>query len=469
MWTGSHLTGNQSRAPVSAPFIPSPDGTPEGRGLLAQIDKAMRAEPRIRLFQALLMAALLSVSGCALPWTPTDASHPTPSPTPESALARRTVYWSQGNYLWAFRASDRQVRWKVGNWDNILPNGSTMTSGPGAPALVNGMLYTTAIAADHAVPKLYAIDPRTGDIHWHTVVPACLQYTAPPLVQDGIIYLTTSGHYDGSFPCERNGHVVALRASDGALLWRAALEPVVSAAPVITNGILVVVSDNYPAEPAATYLNAFRAIDGARLWQKRIDLRNVSLIGDAGAILISSEAIGVSPFQRKVEAIQATDGRQLWTTAINSGFDPLAGALMANGIIYLNPGGDITALRASNGKVMWSFAEGTRTLSSPLLQEGRLYVGVGSEMLTLDASSGALLRAYAIFETPTDPEYVWYTWSRPAITNGTIYFSAAFGSILCCHPGNGSILHALDLQSGRLLWSHLERPSDATSAPLIGD
>ncbi len=35
MWTGSHLTGNQSRAP----FIPSPDGTPEGRGLLAQIDK----------------------------------------------------------------------------------------------------------------------------------------------------------------------------------------------------------------------------------------------------------------------------------------------------------------------------------------------------------------------------------------------------------------------------------------------
>ena len=39
MWTGSHLTGNQS----SAPFIPSPDGTPEGRGLLAQIDKHIGA------------------------------------------------------------------------------------------------------------------------------------------------------------------------------------------------------------------------------------------------------------------------------------------------------------------------------------------------------------------------------------------------------------------------------------------
>ena len=49
-----------------------------------------------------------------------------------------------------------------------------------------------------------------------------------------------------------------------------------------------------------------------------------------------------------------------------------------------------------------------------------------------DASSGALLRAYAIFEPPIDPEYVWYGWSRPAITNGTIYFSAAYGSILCC-------------------------------------
>src|SRR5262249_36896571 len=87
----------------------------------------------------------------------------------------------------------------------------------------------------------------------------------------------------------------ALRASDGTLLWRAALEPVISAAPVITHGILTVVSDNYPAQPAATYLNAFRASDGARLWRKRIDLRNNSLSGDAGTILVSSEAIGASP------------------------------------------------------------------------------------------------------------------------------------------------------------------------------
>jgi outer membrane protein assembly factor BamB len=142
---------------------------------------------------------------------------------------------------------------------------------------------------------------------------------------------------------------------------------------------------------------------------------------------------------------------------------------MANGMIYLNPGGDITALRASDGKVMWSFLEETRSFSTPLLQEGRLYVGVGTEILTLDASSGALLRAYAVFEPPTDPEYEWYAWSRPAITSGMIFFSAAYGSILCCHPGNGSILHALELQSGRLLWSRLESPADAASAPIVGD
>jgi outer membrane protein assembly factor BamB len=140
---------------------------------------------------------------------------------------------------------------------------------------------------------------------------------------------------------------------------------------------------------------------------------------------------------------------------------------MTNGMIYLNPGGDITALRASDGKVMWTFAEGTRSFSTPLLRDGRLYLGVGTELLTLDASSGALLRAYAIFEPPIDPEYEWYAWSRPAITNGTIYFSAAYGSIGCCHPGNGSILHALDLQSGRLLWSQLERPGDPTSVPIL--
>ena len=87
-----------------------------------------------------------------------------------------------------------------GGWTASLPKARQCTSGPGAPALVNGMLYTTAIAADHAVPELYAIDPRSGDIHWHTVLLDCLQYTAPPLVQDGVIYLTTSGHRSGSFP-----------------------------------------------------------------------------------------------------------------------------------------------------------------------------------------------------------------------------------------------------------------------------
>jgi outer membrane protein assembly factor BamB len=377
------------------------------------------------------------------------------------------VYWSQGNYLWAFRASDGQVRWKMDGWTGLVPNGSAIyTLEPGMPTLINDTLYVTAIEGEHATPELYAIDPHSGAIRWRAVLLDCLQYTAP-LVQDGVIYLTTSGHYSGSLPCERNGHVLALRASDGVMLWRAALEQTLSAAPVITNGILTVVSDNYPAEPAATYLNAFRASDGARLWRKRVGLRNVSLVGDAGTLLVTTDALdGPSP-PRIIEAYQVTDGSQLWTTEVNSLFDPLAGALMANGMIYLNPGGDLMALRASDGKVMWSFAEGTRTVSTPLLQEGRLYVGVGTELLTLDASSGALLRAYAIFEPPIDPEYVWYGWSRPAITNGTIYFSAAYGSILCCPPGNGSILHALDLQSGRLLWSQLERSGTAESAPIL--
>ena len=429
--------------------------------------EVMRAGPLIRLFQALLMAALLLVSGCALPWTTTGASHPTPSPTPESALARRTVYWSQGNYLWALRASDGQVRWRVGGWSGSLPkSGDIYDSGPGMPTLINDTIYATAIDDEHAAPEMYAIDPGSGAIRWHTVLLDCLQYAAP-LVQGGVIYLTTTGHRSGNFPCELNGYVLALRASDGKILWRAALEQNLTDTPVITNGILTVVSDNYPAEPATTYLNAFRASDGARLWRKRVGLRNVSLVGDAGTLLVTTEALdGPSP-PRIIEAYQASDGRQLWTTAINSRFDPLAGALMANGMIYLNPGGDITALRASDGKVMWSFLEGTRSFSTPLLEEGRLYVGVGSELLTLDASSGALLRAYVIFEPPIDPEYVWYGWSRPAITNWTIYFSASYGSIGCCPPGNGSILHALDLQSGRLLWSRLERSGTAESAPIL--
>jgi outer membrane protein assembly factor BamB len=388
----------------------------------------MRAGPIIRLFQALLLVALLLASGCALPWTTTGASHPIPSPTPESALARRTVYWSQGNYLWAFRASDGRVRWKVGGWSGSLPkSGEPYTSGPGLPTLIDGTIYATAIDDGYATPELYAIDSRSGAIRWHTVLLDCLQYAAP-LVQNGVIYLTTTGHRSGAFPCERNGYVLALRASDGKVLWRAALEPVISDAPVIT--------DDYPAHLTATFINAFRASDGALLWRQRLNLGigNLSLVGDAGTVVVGAGTEDASHPQWIVEAIQAADGRQLWITAINGWFDPLAGALIANGTIYLDAGDGITALRASDGKVIWSSLDGARGFSSPLLLDGRLYVGAGTELLTLDASSGALLRAYAVFDPPIDPEYVWYGWSRPAITNGTIYFSASYGSILCCPP-----------------------------------
>jgi outer membrane protein assembly factor BamB len=419
----------------------------------------------VRLFQAVMIATLLSVSGCALPWTTTGASYPRPSPTPESALARRTVYWSQGNHLWAFRASDGQVRWKMDAWSGLVPNSSAIyTIGPGMPTLINDTLYATAIDGEYATPELYAIDPHSGAIRWRAALLNCLQYTAP-VVQDGVIYLTTSGHFTGSLPCERNGYVLALRASDGALLWRAALEQTISNVPVITNGILTVVSDNYPAEPAATYLNAFRASDGARLWRERVGLRNVSLAGDAGTILVTTDALDGPHPQRFIEAYQASDGRQLWTTTINSIYDPLAGATMANGMIYLDPGGDLMALRASDGKIMWSFAEGVRGFSSPLLLDGRLYVGIGSELLTFDASGGALLNSYDLLEPYEDSDLMAYIWSRPTIMNGTIFVSAAIQPTTCC-PGVGGVLYGLDVQSGRLFWSHTEQSGSAWSAPV---
>ena len=82
----------------------------------------------------------------------------------------------------------------------------------------------------------------------------------------------------------------------------------------------------------------------------------------------------------------------------------------------------------------------SHSVASSHPQEARsfFYVGVGTELLTFDTRSGALLRAYAVFEPPIDPKNVWYGWPRPANTNRTIYFSAAYGSIGCCPLGTAA-------------------------------
>src|SRR5262249_802458 len=79
----------------------------------------------MRCLTAVVLAVIL-LAGCDLPGAAHSSSSitATPTATPEPPLARDTVYWSRGDMLFALRASDGQVRWKIGGWSVTLPSGN---------------------------------------------------------------------------------------------------------------------------------------------------------------------------------------------------------------------------------------------------------------------------------------------------------------------------------------------------------
>ena len=90
---------------------------------------------------------------------------------------------------------------------------------------------------------------------------------------------------------------------------------------------------------------------------------------------------------------------------------------VANGVVYVGSlDGNVYALDARTGGLLWSYATGYGVESSPAVANGVVYVG--SEYLgtggvyALDASTGALLWSSAITNSVE---------SSPAVANGIVY------------------------------------------------
>jgi outer membrane protein assembly factor BamB len=124
------------------------------------------------------LLALLGVSGCALQGRSTHHQLTATTATPASALTASTIYWSQGDHLWALRASDGQTL-----WSRALGHGSLRWSDLAFSQ--QGLV----LAADKTT--LYALHPTDGHIVWtyHTGT----EWVGPIAVAGDRLYLGMDG------------------------------------------------------------------------------------------------------------------------------------------------------------------------------------------------------------------------------------------------------------------------------------
>jgi outer membrane protein assembly factor BamB len=253
-----------------------------------------------------------------------------------------------------------------------------------------------------------------------------------------------------------------------AVRWTFQTEGHVIASPAVASGVVYVGSTD-------RYFYALDAASGALKWKLKTGARIASS---------ASVADGVAYFESydaTLYAVDAATGTQRWkfSTTGEKRFaaphlhgalpvaetmpDPfdfyLSSPVVWHGVVYLGSGdGNVYAIDARSGALVWRFATGNVVHASPAIADGVLYIGSWDRYFyALDAGTGALRWKFA---TGADPDIHNQEGiqSSAAVADGIVYFG--------CRDSN---LYALDARSGALVWRYDNHGNWVIGSPAVAD
>jgi outer membrane protein assembly factor BamB len=377
------------------------------------------------------------------------------APLVSNGVVYITSYVGQNSpvYIYALRATDGSLLWRYSNnyYSYLSPSTSKSTvvyvasqggisalnsstgailwhfaakgTGTTSPLEVNGVVYFSS-SSDNGPGALYALRATNGSLIWQYKTS---NYTTTPLVADGVVYVNSDG-----------GVLAALRVSDGHQLWKQTLDANNIQSPQLVNGVLYLTTTKITLPPSAHTTNPLQgAADiGKLLWGT---LQNAPLV----------KTVPLKEGFSSVYAIRASDGAILWHYAMNHGGDSWSSWFsVVNGVVYASdtvpnngPGtGDLFALQSSNGSELWHDKLNISP-SGALLANGIIYLNSSSDssgvVYAVRASDGSLVWDYPLAGT---------LYASPVLDGNTIYTSA-----------NNGMAYALRADNGKLLWYHFTK------------
>jgi outer membrane protein assembly factor BamB len=282
-----------------------------------------------------------------------------------------------------------------------------------AATIVGGVVY--AASGD----DLVALRASNGQLLWSTTLE-----NAPttPAVSHGMVYTGTFGG---------EGRLYALDAATGAIRWRAHIGNYVNDGPTVADGRVYISGHGW--------VYAFDAQTGAHLW--RTDTGSLE-----GGTAVSHSVAYVHTQGTNIVALNAETGQIRWEQSIGYGFSTPA---VSGGSVFV--GGDYAmfAFDARTGEALWeaSFPE---VNMSPAVAYGLVYAGGGDGLYAFDAETGAVAWTGRTGDQAR---------SDPAVANGVVYIWAWDNTI-----------YAFDALTGEKLWNwHLEGINFSHPAPTIAD
>jgi len=357
-------------------------------------------------------ASSLVASPTATPsYVPTDYSVNT-------TIVNDIIYAGAANgAVYALRASDGNVLWH----HKISPGASA------APLVNDGIIYITTSVSDVGPGSLYVLRVSDGKELWHYTISDAVGNL---LVANGITYVTS---YD---VVSQNGSLVALQASDGTQLWHETARGFSYNAPVVDNQVVYVSAS---ADNGSGTVYALRADNGAQLWHyATTTFTSVPLVVNGIAYLISDQGLS---------ALRASDGQLLWRVPVegNTNIPPQ----VKNGVLYLTttkisleasatPTNQVSSLPQVGmiGNLLQSVVP-----KAPVKQKVPLKQGLSS-VYAVRISDGTVLWHYSMSNEKGNNWANWFS-----IENGTVYVGTYVDQ-------DKSYIYALRSSDGSLLWRH---------------
>jgi outer membrane protein assembly factor BamB/tRNA A-37 threonylcarbamoyl transferase component Bud32 len=293
---------------------------------------------------------------------------------------------------------------------------------------------------------------------------------ASPVAANGIVY--AAGHR--SRPGQQ-GHLVALEAERGEVLWERDTPHDLLLTPAIMGGNMLVVACH-------DWLAALDPRTGRSLW----DFVTGTPITCSPAAWQNGVYFGTE--DGTLFALHAQSGQRMWTFRAETGI--YSSPLIWEGRILFGAGDHrLYAVEQANGRLGWEFMPAGEINATPLFHRGRVYVGSSDQRLyCLDYDSGRQVWEFAtagpINGSPAAWQDLVYIGSRdrslyavtadtgtrrwhftagdwvdssPAISGRSVYFGS--------HDGK---LYAVEAEMGVLMWEYPIGQEIATSPAISG-
>jgi outer membrane protein assembly factor BamB len=411
--------------------------------------------PGARLACTVMLAGLALLAGCdrdpPLPGEriPIRAGSEEPAPTRAVAIALPPAVfnadWTHRNGASGGRPAHPalaplpQLRWATdigegeGRRSRILA----------APIVSGGLIF-----AMDAGGRLSAVG-RDGRIVWsQSLVPAGQNPDSGP----GGGIATAGGRLYVATGC---GGVVAMNRASGQVIWRVALEAPIRSAPVVRDGLLVVVLRNDTAF-------GLEAASGATRWRIQ-GVGGTGLLG--GATPAADGPLVVIPFASgEVLGVLGRNGLTIWGTAVSGGRRELArnrindisgDPVIDGGSVYAsNQSGRTVRVDRETGERTWTMAEGSYGPAWPVGGSIFLMSDQG-QLVRANAATGELIWSTQlpeynyrrrIFRGPIPVSAITH-WG-PVLAGGRLWVASGDGTLRAFSPSDGAMIVEIALPGG---------------------